>query len=184
MIGLMEELDITIPQWMLHRFVKIKLANIGVEADGNQFMELVVCGVDSDGIDATIFTAVNLKCNGQKISAQTQSVINAKENRFRPDEYVFNIKKQVLGLEIEENGSKNNELEGLVLELVFYGHFNEPNVLIPLNEYLKDLVGGYIVLKMEMNPVRKVWNVGNRMEQLHDVSVHKLWSMYEEKVIN
>eukprot|EP01084_Bolivina_argentea_P091413 164570_1 len=177
MIGLMKELEMDIPIFKLNRYVKIKL-------EDEQQKKLIICGVDSDGIDASIFTAVKLFYNGEKIKNK-KTFISSKEKRFVADEYLFNIPNvleinNINNEEIKENFMDNKK--GLVLELVFYGNYNEPNLFISLNEYMNDLCDGYIVLKMEMDILKNSWNVGNRMTQVNDINVMKLWSVYQKKV--
>eukprot|EP01083_Nonionella_stella_P083645 231339_1 len=154
MIGLMKELEIDIPKWHLYRFVKIKLDNCADKEDMNR---LSVCGVDTDGISASIFTKVRVSNNGEKIRLERQFV-SAKEKRFTPEEYVFHVPKILES--VEESKEEDLQSKGLVLELAFYKHYEEPNVFIQLNEYLKEMDGGSIVLKMEMDPMSKRWNVG------------------------
>jgi len=202
MVGLMKELQLEIPPFNLNRFVKVQMEEIPNRDD---LRKCTISGVDIDGINASVFTAVKLKNNGQKLLKINTYAGGAKIAKFRPDEYVFNtpskleIKEEVadkadapqdVGGDQEEEKKTENDAndakqvdrkKGLVVELVFYGHYKEPNLLIPLNEYLKFLEksDGQIVLRLVFDLSLKRWIVGNVEEQMKDPHIGKLWKVYD-----
>jgi len=62
-------------------------------------------------------------------------------------------------------------------ELRFCGNYEEPKLVIGLNEYLDELIDseGQIVLKIMMNPLSKKWIVPNKKQQAMDNNVKSLW---------
>merc|ERR1712087_110462 len=98
-----------------------------------------VSAVDVDGITATVFKQPRLLRNGCQIKAVKRK---AMVPRLRnDDEFLFRMK---------ENSEENSDDSGLVLDLGFYGHYNEPRLPIRLNECLDGLA---------MEIVTKEWTV-------------------------
>merc|ERR1712244_95238 len=155
MIGLMKELNLEIPEWTLQRYIKLKVCDI----NQNQ-KRLSISGCDLDGTPFSLFKSVVLRKNGKRI----RKIINNKENR--DDQYNFML-----------TTPWNEKINGLSVELEFWGNYEETKLILGLNEYLDDFLEneGEIVLKMMMKPSTKIWNVPNKKQQSNDKDVSSLW---------
>jgi len=172
MIGLMKELNLEIPEWTLQRYIKLKVCDI----NQNQ-KRLSISGCDLDGTPFSLFKSVVLRKNGKRI----RKIINNKENR--DDQYNFmlttpwNEKINDDEKEKKQNDDDDDKINGLSVELEFWGNYEETKLILGLNEYLDDFLEneGEIVLKMMMNPSTKIWNVPNKKQQSNDKDVSSLW---------
>ena len=75
--------------------------------------------------------------------------------------------------------------KGLVVELVFYGHCKEQNLLIQLNDFLT-FVGDEketteLVLRLVFDLGLKKWIVKGKEEQMKDKDIGKLWKCYDDE---
>merc|ERR1712241_472214 len=142
MIGVMKELKLEIPTWSLTRFIKMNVFDT-MNCDKKR---LCTSGCDVDGMPFSLFKKVTLRQNGKRIIR----LINNKEHSEH--EWGFII----------------NEWDKLSVELKFCGNYDEPNLIIGLDDYLKELAksNGQIVLKMSMNLINKEWIVQNQNEQV------------------
>eukprot|EP01083_Nonionella_stella_P288077 980496_1 len=179
MVGVMKELDIEIPEWNLEKFLKLKMENL---ENRNDLKKLNVSGVDIDGVNASVFTCVKLRNNGVSILKMNNYCVKKK---FKADEYVFYVASD-LKMHMKEEVKDESDMDinnGLVVELTFYGHYNEPKLLIRLNEYLKYLSNGNgeIVLKLVYNIMLQKWIVKGYEEQRNDKDIGKLWIVDEGK---
>eukprot|EP01083_Nonionella_stella_P192397 711215_1 len=165
MIGVMKELDIEIPRWHLQRYLKIS-----VEYVSETQRALCLSGIDLDGTPFTLFKAVVLRQDGKRV----RKVINNKENK----EHEYNYVVSTWNNEEEEQKSDDNEdtAKGLIVELTFCGNYEEPKLVIGLNQYLDECLenDGVVALKLTMDPVSKVWSVPNKKEQMSDKGIKAL----------
>jgi len=200
MIGLMKELELEIPQWNLNRFLKVKLEHI---AHRDDLRKCTISGVDIDGINASVFTGVKLRNNGQKLQHTNIHSKYDKIAKFLPDEYVFHIPSTLQIDDIdhdeekeppneenenENDDNKNEEVQvevdkkkGLVVELSFYEHYQEPKLLIALNDYLKFLEkqDGEVVMRLVFDLKAQQWRVGSVEQQMTDADIGKLWKVFD-----
>eukprot|EP01084_Bolivina_argentea_P259718 438335_1 len=164
MIGLMRELKLEIPKWFLERYVKIEVRD--------EMVKMVrVSGVDRDGTPFSLFKSVILRQNGQRI----RKIIDNKQHKEHEYNYMVTLAP---GKDEGDEKKQSDDTEGLTVELQFGGNYEEPNVVIALDEYLNQVVEGQIVLKMVLDPASKVWNVPSPSEQMKDEDVKALWSVH------
>eukprot|EP01084_Bolivina_argentea_P064825 118175_1 len=106
----------------------------------NDLKKLNVSGVDIDEVNASVFTCVELRNNGVSLLKMNNYCVKKK---FKADEYVFYVASdlKIMKEEVKDESDMDRN-NGLVVELTFYGHYNETKLLIRLNEYLKYLSNG------------------------------------------
>jgi len=165
MIEVMREMKLEIPKWYLRRLLKVKVARVN---NDNQ-RRLVLSGVETDGIVATLFKSVVLKSNGERIrkTINNKETVDGEFNFIVP---LWSAMDAAAADDVKEN-------EGLSVELEFMGNYEEPKLVIALNSYLDDFVemDGEMVIQMSLDPVTKVWTVPNKAEQLNDKNIKALW---------
>jgi len=196
MVRLMKQLDLEIPAWTLQRFVRVQVSALENRHD---LRRVSVSGTDYDGeVKLELFEDVKLRYNGVPIWRTGQQRRMSIENLFAKkatakkqsrEEFVFNVQTECIaaGADLDDGKVDENVVDheqGLCVELLFYRHYQEPNVVIVLDEYLRHLADdqqeGCIVLKMAFDAMEKEWSVGNKREQLHDERVRRLWLNYQE----
>ena len=159
MIGVMKELELEIPQWLLTRYMRVNVSHLNAKQK-----RLIISGCDIDGTPFSLFKKVLLRQNGKRV----MRIINNKEHKEHEFDFI-----------VDDLGEEKEDGNGLCAELSFYGNYKEPKLSINLNEYLDEFVDieaeGQIVLKMMMNPFSKEWNVPNKKEQAMDKNVKSLW---------
>jgi len=144
MIGVMKELKLEMPIWSLTRFIKMNVFDT-MNCDKKR---LCISGCDVDGMPFSLFKNVTLRQDKKRVIR----LINNKEHSEHEWDFIL------------------NEWDKLSVELKFCGNYEEPNLIIELNEYLDELIksNGQIVLKMAMNLMTKEWNVSKEKEQAMD----------------
>eukprot|EP01084_Bolivina_argentea_P191572 329070_1 len=150
---LMKELGLQIPKWILKRYV-----NINVD-----FKKNIICvaGVDSDGTKYDLFKTVKCIIDG-KIDFLKRGHINGVIFK----DCLSRIKMVYNTLNNDVIYKSNNDV--IQLEFEFMGHYNEPNIIIDLNQYIYSMPGEEFMLRLLYNPYDKQWNV-SRNDECDDI---------------
>merc|ERR1711972_511858 len=135
--------------------------------------KLEIAATDVDGINATIFEKVKLMHNGQSIK---KLIGYSKKVQGTDDEFRFQIESKMLEStnnddeqkESESGSNPSSASNGLVAELSFFGHYREPQLLIPLQPFLDNATSSTnengdetleFMCRMVMDIDTKSWNV-------------------------
>eukprot|EP01084_Bolivina_argentea_P191571 329069_1 len=110
-----------------------RYVNINVDFKKNI---LCVTGVDSDGTKYDLFHTV--KC-----------IINKRKQIVK--------RGHIDGVTFRNCLKSNNDI--IQLEFEFMGHYDEPNVIIDLNQYIHSMPGEEFMFRVLYNPYDKQWNV-------------------------
>jgi len=151
MTGVMKELGLEIPVWSLTRYLKLNV----FDTTNCDKKRLCISGCDVDGTSFSLFRNVMLRQNGKRLIR----LINNKEHMDHEWNFIL------------------NEWDKLSVELSFCKNYEEPNLIVGLNEYVDELIecNGQIVLKIVMDVKSKEWTVPNKKEQAMDKNVKSLW---------
>eukprot|EP01084_Bolivina_argentea_P117502 208671_1 len=131
MVGLMEELNLEIPQWNLNRYIRLICKE----------NKLFVCGVDSDGTPFQVFKKLKLLNNKSEINAVNRNDIEweyviPKMDTNKVDivlKFYGNYKEPNLLINVNDlmGDLKKNGMNGIVLRLMFNpksGKWHKPQI--------------------------------------------------------
>jgi len=147
MVPLMKELGLDIPEWALHRFMRVA---VRPSPKSNDLKTLTITAVDVDGITATVFKNLELMDNGK--SVKRVALRGGNENDF-----AFVVPAQTV--EPADESKENDASKGLVAEMSFFGNYSEPDLRVPLCPYFENLSDGEFVCRLTMDIASKQWTV-------------------------
>jgi len=158
MIRLMEELKLDIPQWNLVRYIQI---NIEEDLNNEDTRHIKIDGIDKDGTQMTLFKKISLKYK-KKMKKKHKDTEVVEPLSFTVKRW-SNVEKE--------------KIEDITFNLVFMGHYDEPDLTIKLNDFLTNDSSSKNIIKIILDTKVGKWIVPSLNEQLKDSIIRKLLNL-------